>query len=90
MAEFINGFTCRLQWQVRKGLDVDLEYRYLMDFQRHLTQASVEKPAVEARNALLSEQLRQFRETSRYRGDEEFQERTGLEAGQECDPTNSH
>ena len=29
-----------------KSFQVDEEYSYLVEFQRHLTQASVEKPAV--------------------------------------------
>ena len=49
LADFINGFVCRLQWQIRKGVDIDEEYRHLLRFQRHLTQASVEKPAVKER-----------------------------------------
>ena len=48
-AKFLEEFLGRLRWQVEKGLDVDPEYRYLIDFQRHVTQASVEKPAVDAR-----------------------------------------
>lgn len=73
LARFINGFVCRLQWQVKKGLDVDDEYRHLIDFQRNLTQASVEKPAVRARAELLRAEFEHWQSDDNYRGDQEYQ-----------------
>jgi hypothetical protein len=84
IARFVDGFTCRLQWQVKKGLDVDDEYRYLIEFQRHLTQASVEKPAVAARAKVLREELERWRQVGGYRGDEDYRSRTGADAGEAC------
>ena len=79
MARFIKEFLGRLHRQVGKGLDVDPEYRYLMDFQRHVTQASVEKPAVEARANTLQEEYARWLESGALRGDDEYRKRTGLE-----------
>lgn len=84
LADFLKGFICRLQWQVKKGLDIDPEYRYLIDFQRHLTQASVEKPAVKARAKVLSEEFGRWREHHAYRGDAEFKVRTGKDPEDVC------
>lgn len=51
LGRFIGEFVNCLLWQIGKGLDIDREeYGYLIEFQRHLTQASVEKQAVTARD----------------------------------------
>jgi hypothetical protein len=71
-ASFIREFICRLKWQTAKGLEVDTEYRYLIDFQRHVTQASVEKPAVQARATALEEEYSRWMQTGRLRGDSEY------------------
>ena len=57
--EFVPAFLDRLRLQVErmKHLEVDDRYPYLVDFQRHVTQASVEKPALAARHAELTRQL---------------------------------
>ena len=52
LAGFAAQFVGRLRWQVSQlasGVGVDEPYRYLLEFQKHLTQASVERPAVKAR-----------------------------------------
>ncbi len=59
---FINEWQARVKWQMKKGLDIAPEYRYLADFQRHVTQASVEKPAVEGRARVMEEQYGRWRE----------------------------
>lgn len=84
LATFIGGFVCRLQWQVKKGLDVDEEYRHLVDFQRHLTQASVEKPAVKERGQMLRKEFERWRDSGDYSGDYEFKNRTGADPSEEC------
>ena len=76
---FLRTFTSRLQWQVRKGLDHDREYRYLMDFQREVTQASVEKRAVRRRAVVLKEQFERWRRDGRLTGDKEYEARTAGE-----------
>jgi hypothetical protein len=74
---FVAQFLCRLNWQAGKGLDVDPEYRYLIDFQRHVTQASVEKPAVEARARRLDLEYESWRISRRISGDDAYVARTG-------------
>lgn len=83
-AKFLREFLCRLRWQVAKGREADREYMYLFDFQRHITQASVEKPAVTARHKIIMEALQGFRDTGLLRGDHEYHERTGGVASEEC------
>lgn len=72
LAQFVDGFVCRLQWQMKKGVDLDEEYRHLLDFQRHLTQASVERPAVEARAELLRKEFDHWIATGSYIGDADY------------------
>lgn len=76
-AKFLEAFLGRLRWQVGKGLDMDAEYRYLIDFQRHVTQASVEKPAVDARFSTMEEELDRWLREKKLQGDKYFQKRTG-------------
>jgi hypothetical protein len=83
-AEFVQEFVCRLKWQVEKGLDVDDEYRYLIDFQRHVTQASVEKPAVQARAMTLESEYALWTTKRVLAGDPEFKARTKLRPSDEC------
>jgi len=83
-AGFVEEFLCRLKWQVGKGLDVDAEYRYLIDFQRHVTQASVEKPAVEARANRLDVEYDSWRANEVLTGDVEYQARTGGDPDDDC------
>ena len=74
-AEFISVLQSRLRWQMAKGLDVDIEYRYLVDFQRHITQATVEKPAVERRARVMQEEYDRWIESRKLRGDQEWEDR---------------
>ena len=84
LAEFIYEFALRLRWQVQKGLDVAQEYRYLVDFQKHVTQASVEKPAVAARANVLEEELIRWQKTGKLKGDVEFEKSNGEAAKVAC------
>ena len=77
LAGFIDEFVARLKWQVGKGLDIDNEFRYLSDFNRHITQASVEKPAVKARADRLAIEYANWTEGRNITGDPEFLKRTG-------------
>ena len=58
LAEFVEEFVLRLKWQIRKGLLIDEEYHYMIDFQRSITQASAEGSSFEARAKLLEEETR--------------------------------
>lgn len=75
MAAFMREFQNRLNWQVKKGLNADTEYHYLIDFQKHLTQASVEKPAVVARHRTLNTEYRRWLDSQELRGDAEWKVR---------------
>ena len=87
LATFIDEFVHRLQWQIKKGLFVDLEYRYLTDFQRNITQASAESSSVEARSQTLKEELERWHQLTELRGDAEWKERNpGLDPRQESRP----
>ena len=74
VAEFVDEFVRCLKWQLAKGFDMDHEFRYLLDFQRHVTQASVEKPAVEARARMFREGLQAWREAGELLGDKAYKE----------------
>ena len=81
-ASFVSEFVRCLRWQIPKGLDVDSEYHYMVEFQRHLTQASVEKPAVRRRAQLLVEAHRLWAATGKLPGDEEYEaEHPGSDPG---------
>lgn len=80
---FVRVFMGRLAWQVKKmkAFNVDPEYPHLVEFQRHLTQAAVERPALTRRNEILMKSLDQWRNDGSLEGDPEFQERTGQAPG---------
>ena len=73
----------RLAWQVEKmkAFNVDQEYQHLVDFQRHLTQAAVERVALTRRHEILSKSLDQWLVNETLEGDEEYEKRTGLAPG---------
>ena len=84
VAAFIDEFVHRLSWQVKKGLLVDPEYRYLTDFQRHVTQASAEGSSVDARAQTLEEEFERWRQLHELRGDAEWKEQhPGLDPSEE-------
>ncbi|MEX0781746.1 MAG: DUF262 domain-containing protein [Dehalococcoidia bacterium] len=70
--EFVTDFLTKLAEQVAKMREgrTDPEYAYLVDFQRHLTQASVERPAVQARHDLLNAELDRWLNTGQLRRDD--------------------
>ena len=78
VARFAKQFVGRLRWQVSelaRGLGVDESYRYLLDFQKHLTQASVEKPAVTARAECLEKAFDHWHQTQgALPGDREYRQ----------------
>jgi hypothetical protein len=80
---FTTEFMERLRWQVGKMKELApvQEYQHLVEFQRHLTQASVEKPALERRDQILQSNLDQWLGDKRLVGDAEYQDRTGVPPG---------
>jgi len=81
---FMEEFLCRLRWQIGMGLDVSKSYRYLTDFQRHVTQASVEKPAVTAREVLLEEEFDLWTRKGELKGDAEYRKLTTRNPAEDC------
>lgn len=76
-AEFVDVFLERLADQVRrmKEFDVDERFDYLVTFQRHLTQAAVERPAVTYRHKTLMDEFTRWRDTGKLRGEAEPEDR---------------
>lgn len=76
---FLDAFIARLRWQVdnMKRFAVDDRYEYLVEFQRHLTQAAVERPAVTRRHELLSREFDRWLAGSQLTGDAEYTADTG-------------
>jgi hypothetical protein len=70
---FVDVFLDRLGYQVdlMKEFSSDPRYEYLVTFQRHLTQAAVERPAVTYRHDTLTEQFQTWSETGHISGDDE-------------------
>ncbi|HXS34885.1 MAG TPA: DUF262 domain-containing protein [Solirubrobacterales bacterium] len=62
--EFVEVFLDRLSGQVEKmkEFNPDPRYHYLVEFQRHLTQAAVEKPAIAYRHEILMREFEAWRE----------------------------
>ena len=77
--EFLELFLGRLKWQVSLGLDYSPQYRHLLDFQRDVTQASVEKRAVDGRQDALSEAYEHWNTHGNVVGDEDYVEAAGKE-----------
>ena len=74
-ADFLHTFLGRLKWQVgnMKDYAIDERYDYLVEFQRHLTQASVEKSAVTRRHEIFEELFTEWLETGRLRSDDVYE-----------------
>ena len=75
--DFASTFMERLGTQVErmKSFNVDAEYQHLVEFQRHLIQAAVERPALTRRHEILSRSLDQWLRNGRLEGDLEYEER---------------
>jgi hypothetical protein len=84
LADFTKVFVDRLRWEVnrRKGFVVAREYDDLMDFQRDMTQASVEPRAVQRRAEVLANEFACWKATNGLCGDTAFAGRTGQSPGE--------
>ena len=80
---FASVFLGRLAWQVEnmKAFSIVGEYQHLVEFQRHLTQAAVERTALARRHEILNKSLDQFLDDGTVEGDREYQARTGEAPG---------
>ena len=74
-AKFLRSFLGRLRWQLAKGFSMDEEYRYLLEFQRHVTQAAVERPAVQRRHEIIEKLFEFWMSNGEIEGDAVFRER---------------
>ena len=74
LARFIEEFQYRLRWQIKKGFDIDQEFRYLLEFQRHLTQASAEKPAFSERARILEQEFDFWSTSNELTGDAQWKD----------------
>ena len=83
-ANFVRAFLCRLKWQVAKGFAMDEEYRYLLEFQQYVTQAAVEKPALEGRHNIINDLFKLWRSSDEIRGDAAFKARGGEDPDDLC------
>jgi hypothetical protein len=70
--EFVTLFLERLAHQVKcmREFNIDSRYPYLVEFQRHLTQAAVERPAVTYRHEMLLRQFAIWTDTGGIEGDD--------------------
>ena len=70
VAQFASAFVGRLKEQVGLGLDAEDPYRYLIDFQRRLTQASGERYSVGERAEELEDSFAHWRKMGRLKGED--------------------
>ncbi len=75
-AAFLQEFLGRLRWQVQnmKAYEVDDRYDYLVEFQRHITQAVVEKPALAYRHRILTREFEGWLEREELTGDAQYRQ----------------
>lgn len=67
--EFLKLFLVRLKEQVEKGIDIEARYRDLLKFQTYISQAAVEKYAIENRQKFLEEYFEFYLERGKIKGD---------------------
>ncbi len=67
--EFLRLFITRLKEQVEKGIDIEARYRDLLKFQTYISQAAVEKYAVENRQKLLEDYFKFYLDKGKIKGD---------------------
>lgn len=67
--EFLKLFLKKLKEQVEKGIDIELQYRDLLKFQTYISQAAVEKYAIENRQKILKEYFDYYLSEGKIKGD---------------------
>ncbi len=75
--EYLEQCLGRLKQQLAKGLEVKRAYYPLIDFQKQITQASVEKPAIKARNEFLANGLSYWEKHRKLEVDVAYEKETG-------------
>jgi len=66
---FLHEFIGRLKEQVKKGIDIEPNYRDLLKFQTYISQAAVEKYAIENRHQFLEEYFKYYLKNDKIKGD---------------------
>lgn len=67
--KFLRLFLVRLKEQVEKGINIDRKYRDLLKFQTYISQAAVEKYAIENRQTFLEEYFVFYLKRKKIKGD---------------------
>ena len=78
--EFFEMFLITLKWQLPLGVQMDPAYYNLLKFQTNVTQAAGEKSAIERRHDFLGECFYYYKQTTKIKGDDEYQARPGNKA----------
>ena len=67
--KFLQLFLKRLGEQVQKGIEIDRQYKDLLKFQNYISQAAVEKYAIENRQKFLHEYFDYYKKQEKIKGD---------------------
>ena len=74
VSKFMQGLSTQVD-KMKTFKEVDAEYQHFVEFQRHLTQAAVEKPAVTRRHEILSRSLEIWLDDGTVEGDHQYRAR---------------
>ena len=67
--KFLQLFIKRLREQVEKGIEIDRQYKDLLKFQTYISQAAIEKYAIENRQKFLQEYFDYYKRQEKIKGD---------------------
>jgi hypothetical protein len=67
--KFLQLFLARLKEQVKKGINIERNYRDLLKFQTYISQAAVEKYAIENRQKFLEDYFEYYLRHKKIKGD---------------------
>ncbi len=72
--DFFKLLLKTLKWQIPKGVEIDREYLDLFNFQSNISQAAVERPAIQRRHYFLRKYYDYYIENHSIIGDKEYEE----------------
>jgi hypothetical protein len=84
-AKFFGLFLKTLKWQIPKGVQMNSAYYDLLNFQNYVTQAAVEKTAIEKRHDLWRRYFDHYKKKKEIIGDSEYKKNTGKDPNEERD-----
>jgi len=70
--EFLIKFLKTKEWQMPKGLDMDLAYREILNFQTSMTQAPGEKYSIQRRHDFWKDYFNHYKKKGEIKGDEQY------------------